>query len=124
MAPRLRVRRLDPLPGGPGVPRRTRSNPFSRFEWRCIGRSLELSRRELDLVRCICRGLSNASIAVRLGLSPRTVSTYLDRLYRKLGVHSRIATILRVFSAFETSFPHRPLPFVSRGAARGPNRPA
>ena len=35
------------------------------------------------------RGLATKDIAARLSLSPRTVDTHLDRIYRKLGVAGR-----------------------------------
>lgn len=35
-------------------------------------------------------GLSNAEIAARRGVSPRTVANQLASLFRKLGVHSRL----------------------------------
>ncbi len=35
-------------------------------------------------------GLSNAEIAERRGVSPRTVANQMESLFRKLGVHSRL----------------------------------
>lgn len=35
-------------------------------------------------------GLSNAEIAARRGVSPRTVANQIASLFRKLGVHSRL----------------------------------
>jgi DNA-binding CsgD family transcriptional regulator len=35
-------------------------------------------------------GLSNAEIAARRGVSPRTVANQMESLFRKLGVHSRL----------------------------------
>jgi DNA-binding NarL/FixJ family response regulator len=37
----------------------------------------------------ICEGLSDKAIALRLGVEPSTVRTYLKRIFEKLGVHRR-----------------------------------
>ncbi len=49
-----------------------------------------LSRRELEVVRCLAEGLSNREIAKRLGLSQHTIKNYLFRVFDKLGVSSRL----------------------------------
>lgn len=48
-----------------------------------------LSPRELDVLRLIAAGLSNAAIADRLFVSPRTVKVHVANIYRKLGVANR-----------------------------------
>ncbi len=50
-----------------------------------------LTRRELDVLRALSLGLTNAQIAERLVLSVVTVNSYLRVIYRKLGVSSRTA---------------------------------
>jgi len=50
-----------------------------------------LSARELDVLRAAARGLDNESIAVELGLSPRTVERHLSNAYGKLGLSGRSA---------------------------------
>ncbi|MBV9075758.1 MAG: response regulator transcription factor [Chloroflexi bacterium] len=57
------------------------------------GRSL-LSKRELDVVRCVSEGLTNREIASRLKLSQHTVKNYLFRTFDKLGVSNRAELIL------------------------------
>jgi DNA-binding CsgD family transcriptional regulator len=48
-----------------------------------------LSARELEVVRELAAGHSNAQIAERLVLSENTVARHLTRIYRKLGVSGR-----------------------------------
>ncbi|MGH2888299.1 MAG: helix-turn-helix transcriptional regulator, partial [Solirubrobacteraceae bacterium] len=53
--------------------------------------STALSARELEVSRLVASGLTNAEVATRLWISPRTVTTHLDRIYGKLGLSSRVA---------------------------------
>ncbi len=50
-----------------------------------------LSAREVDVLRLVAQGLSDAVVAERLVISPRTVTTHLTSIYNKLGVKSRAA---------------------------------
>ncbi|TDV09310.1 response regulator transcription factor [Paraburkholderia caballeronis] len=52
-----------------------------------------LSPREIEVLQYLARGMSNKSIAARLGLSDKTVSTYKTRVLDKLGVSSLAALI-------------------------------
>jgi len=49
-----------------------------------------LSKREMEVVRCLAEGLTNREIAERLGLSQHTIKNYLFRVFDKLGVSSRL----------------------------------
>jgi len=68
--------------------------------WVSMAVDLSLSRRELQIVQLVCRDDSEEDIASALGISRHTVHTYLDRLYRKLGVGSRAQLISVLFAAY------------------------
>jgi predicted ATPase/DNA-binding CsgD family transcriptional regulator len=51
--------------------------------------ALGLTARETEILRLVAEGLTNAQVADRLYLSPKTVSTHLGSIYGKLGVTSR-----------------------------------
>ncbi len=50
-----------------------------------------LTPRELEVLRLVAEGLSDAQIAEKLVISRRTVNTHLTSIYNKLGVNSRTA---------------------------------
>ena len=53
-----------------------------------------LTRREIDVLQMVAQGLTDAQVAERLIISPRTVNAHLMSIYRKLEVNSRIAATL------------------------------
>jgi LuxR family maltose regulon positive regulatory protein len=55
-----------------------------------------LSERELEVLRLVALGRSNADIARELVVEVATVKTHLNNLYRKLDVHSRTQAVARV----------------------------
>jgi DNA-binding NarL/FixJ family response regulator len=52
-----------------------------------------LTSREVDVLRLLPRGLSNAEIAEALFVSPRTIQSHLSNLYGKLAVGGRAEAI-------------------------------
>lgn len=53
-----------------------------------------LSQREQDVLRALANGLDNHAIAERLFVSHDTVRSHIVRIYRKLGVDSRLQAVL------------------------------
>ena len=76
----VRVRRLE-----------TRARPLSP------GAREKLTRREAHVLRLLAQGLTQDEIAGRLVISPKTVSTHIDHVLHKLGVHSRAQAVALAF---------------------------
>lgn len=54
-----------------------------------VGSDHRLTPREVEVMQMLCAGRSRSYIAETLFISENTVKTHSDRLYKKLGVHSR-----------------------------------
>jgi DNA-binding CsgD family transcriptional regulator len=52
-------------------------------------RTEDLTPREFEVARLVAEGLTNRAIAVRLGVSERTIENHLDHIFSKLGFASR-----------------------------------
>lgn len=64
-----------------------------------------LTAREVDVVTLLAGGLTNQDIADRLWLSPRTVTTHVDRVLAKLAVKSRTAAATKALDEGMTRLP-------------------
>lgn len=68
----------------------------------------QLSRRELDVIYYLTRGLSDDEIGEKLCISRQTVHTHIKNIYKKLGVKSRIELYRRVIqSSYPGIFDHQ-----------------
>ena len=57
--------------------------------------SINLSPRQRDVLRGLCRGLSTKSIARDLALSEHTVKDYIAALFKLLEVHNRTEAVIK-----------------------------
>lgn len=55
---------------------------------------VEMTPRELEVLRLLAEGLSNKAIAQALSVSPRTVNFHLDNIYSKLEINSRTEAVV------------------------------
>ena len=53
-----------------------------------------LTAREVEVLRLVARGLSDAQVAQTLVISPRTVNAHLRSIYSKLNITSRYGATL------------------------------
>ena len=73
--------------------------------WRRIANSLRISDRELQIIQEIFDDRKESAIAGDLAISVHTVHTHLERLYRKLGVSTRVGLILYILAEYLSSLP-------------------
>ncbi len=66
--------------------RRSYSEPGSPFH--------PLSDREMEVLSCVVRGMSNKEIATRLGISHQTVKNHVTSILRKFGVEDRTQAVV------------------------------
>ena len=68
--------------------------------WEVIANSLRIFDRELQIIQGIFDDQKEFAIADELTMSIHTVHTHLERLYRTLGVSSRVGLVLCILSEY------------------------
>jgi DNA-binding NarL/FixJ family response regulator len=61
------------------------------------GNGVRLTKREQEVLSLLADGLAQDAIATELYISPKTVSTHIQRILSKLGVHSRAEAVSYAF---------------------------
>jgi DNA-binding NarL/FixJ family response regulator len=82
-----RARRLLERPSAMRPARRSSPN----------GNPASLTKRELEILRLLAAGLSQQAIARELVITPKTVSTHIQRILAKLGVHNQAQAVAAAF---------------------------
>jgi DNA-binding NarL/FixJ family response regulator len=77
-----------------GEPTRRLAETFIRSSRKPSLRVTGLPARELEVLRLVAAGLSNAEIAAALFLGETTVKTYVSRLLARFGVRDRVGLVI------------------------------
>jgi len=64
-------------------------------QWLYIQRYYHISPRELQVVKLVCRGLTNGDIAGNLNVKSGTVKTHLRSIFHKTRVRNKLTMLLR-----------------------------
>ncbi len=84
----------------PSVTRRLIADYAARPQGRSTGAVLSrLTERELEVMRAVATGASNAEIAEQLFLSEQTVKTHVSRVLTKLGLRDRTQMVVAAYES-------------------------
>lgn len=74
-------------------------DPFHTTVLAVPRRKIDLSERELEVLRGVADGLSDKQVAGLLGISPKTVRNHISGIFSKLGAGNRVDAVLRAMRA-------------------------
>jgi DNA-binding NarL/FixJ family response regulator len=72
---------------------------LTRSRGRALKPALELSEREIEILQLIAEGCPPGEVARRLFIAPKTVSSHVQRIFVKLGVHTRAQAVAMAYAA-------------------------
>lgn len=74
--------------------KRPNVNLLDDKQWLYVQRCCQLSPRELQVAKCICRGFGNEEVAREMQITSGTVKTHLRNIYRRIRVTNKIGMLL------------------------------
>lgn len=80
---------------------------LTNTERAALAHALHLSPREALIAELILNDSTEHAIAARIGISQHTVHTYLDRIYKKTGAHSRCQLAIVFFHKYVETIARR-----------------
>jgi DNA-binding NarL/FixJ family response regulator len=60
------------------------------FSSKKVSQKVQLTKKEIEILECICDGLTNKEIAGKLYICEQTVKSHCNHLFKKFGVTSRL----------------------------------
>lgn len=72
---------------------------LTRSRGRALKPALELTEREIEILQLIAEGCPPGEVARRLFIAPKTVSSHVQRIFVKLGVHTRAQAVAMAYAA-------------------------
>ena len=70
--------------------------------WQLLQLRLHLSSRYFQVLKGLLLDETEGAVGLRLDISVHTVHTYVKRIYRRLGVHSRSEAVNHVLTELES----------------------
>ena len=68
---------------------------LNKRQWKFLQQRYQMTPRELQIAKLICRGLDYKEIARSCDIKAGTVKAHIRNVYRKAWVHSKISMLLR-----------------------------
>jgi DNA-binding CsgD family transcriptional regulator len=72
---------------------------LDRSRSRTVKPAIDLSEREIEILQLLAEGWPPAEVARQLYIAPKTVSSHLQRIFGKLGVHTRAQAVAVAYAA-------------------------
>ena len=74
-------------------------------QWQHIQKRYRMTQREVEVAKLICRGFCSEEAAKSLDITYGTVKAHIRNIYRKAGVHNKIAMLLKFISEIAKAEP-------------------
>jgi DNA-binding NarL/FixJ family response regulator len=81
------------IAGSPVLLRQPWGTPLALNAIPAVGEEINLTNREMEILRLLSRGLANKQIAEALKISPHTVKFHIGSIYQKLGATNRAEAV-------------------------------